>query len=256
MEPSDGKYHDEMKIYYPNFFTLLTDEVKEFEVELKLSFNKAIPPDLFLRIRAILDSKHNQYTVEPIECCARFTDFVFGWFEKFEVSNETKRILQHSKPRIETEFNKKNFLVTLFNPKIEKLNEIITFREFLLNEAPEDEVFFYLECRSLLFKGNQLDHTSSTSDSVVFLQHDFVLKQVGLLIGKYPREVQNIIIYNINLRRKKKFNEYFIDVYFVLRTLLEVYRAHKRQKYEKMRLVMLKLQNTLGTNGIRFLYFR
>lgn len=58
-EPSDSKYHEDLKIYYPTFFNLLTEEMKEFEVELKISFNKAVTADLFLKIRAILDSKHN-----------------------------------------------------------------------------------------------------------------------------------------------------------------------------------------------------
>ena len=48
-----------MKLYYPTFFNLLTEEIKEFEVELKISFNKAVTADLFLRIRAIMDSKYN-----------------------------------------------------------------------------------------------------------------------------------------------------------------------------------------------------
>lgn len=60
---------------------------------MKISFNKAVTTDLFLRIRAIFDSKYNEFAVEPEGAHSRFVDFVFGWFEKFEVNNETKRIV-------------------------------------------------------------------------------------------------------------------------------------------------------------------
>lgn len=40
------------------------------------------------------------------------------------------------------------------DPKLRKLWEVITFKDFLMNRSTVDEIYFFLFCRFLLFKGS------------------------------------------------------------------------------------------------------
>ena len=48
---------------------------------------------------------------------------------------------------------KTSFLLRIFDPKITNLPEIKTFREFLMSNYSQDEVFYYLMCRNLMMEG-------------------------------------------------------------------------------------------------------
>lgn len=56
------------------------------------------------------------------------------------------------------------FLLDVANPKLNGMWEIVTFKEFLSETATMDEVFFYLHCRNLLFRGPSLIRHESTFD--------------------------------------------------------------------------------------------
>jgi hypothetical protein len=48
---------------------------------------------------------------------------------------------------------KLKFIVDILQPKLDKLWEIVTIKEFLLDQSSNDEILFYLHCRYLLFRG-------------------------------------------------------------------------------------------------------
>lgn len=46
------------------------------------------------------------------------------------------------------------FYLELTNPVLNKLWEIVTFREFLLDKSSPDELHFYLFYRNIIFRGS------------------------------------------------------------------------------------------------------
>jgi len=46
------------------------------------------------------------------------------------------------------------FYLNLTNPILNKLWEIVTFREFILDRYSNDEIYFYLHYRYIIFKGS------------------------------------------------------------------------------------------------------
>lgn len=64
------------------------------------------------------------------------------------------------------------FLLDLTNPKLHGIWEVVTFKEFLSEEASMDEVFFYLHCRNILFKGPNLLRYESTFDVYQYIPAD------------------------------------------------------------------------------------
>lgn len=61
------------------------------------------------------------------------------------------------------------FYLQLANPTLNKLWEIVTFREFLLDRSSNDEIYFYLFYRNILFQGPQLQSITSTFQAVQYV---------------------------------------------------------------------------------------
>ena len=48
----------------------------------------------------------------------------------------------------------------ILNPKLDKVWECITFRDFLFEKNSNDELYFYLHCRSILFRGSCVNNNN------------------------------------------------------------------------------------------------
>lgn len=68
---------EDHRLYLPSIFCLYDEGIKEFESDLKMSFSKPIIPELFLKLRAILDSKFNEYLI--CSELTKFPDFVYSF---------------------------------------------------------------------------------------------------------------------------------------------------------------------------------
>jgi hypothetical protein len=52
----------------------------------------------------------------------------------------------------------------LLNPKLSKIWEVVTFKEFLSEHYLIDDIYFYLHCRYVLFKGPTMIRHDTTFD--------------------------------------------------------------------------------------------
>lgn len=55
--------------------------------------------------------------------------------------------------KIQLDDNRVIFILDLLNPRLTGIWECVTFKEFLNEKASLDEIYFYLHCRYILFKG-------------------------------------------------------------------------------------------------------
>jgi hypothetical protein len=83
------------RIYVPSIFCLYDEGVKEFEVDMKVCFSKPVVPEIFLKVRAIMDSRYNEYLINGPHSC-RFVDFTYGFLEKFDVDTLLKKVVAGS----------------------------------------------------------------------------------------------------------------------------------------------------------------
>ena len=192
-------------------------------------------------IRAILDSKYNEFAYyDDTRLHSQFPDFVYSWLMSFYVCPIEKRIKNTiGDDASEIQKRRNNFYRFLLNPKMNKIWDVATFRDFLEEKCAPDEVFFYLSCRYILFQGPQLNYIGSCINPVQWVQFDKVEKLIEIVLTKLGQEDFNTIKYKLKERAKKKTGRFFIDSGFVLRVLLEFYKNEK-----KLKLVML--QDTLN----------
>ncbi len=66
------------------------------------------------------------------------------------------------------------FYLNLTNPILNKLWEIVTFREFILDRYSNDEIYFYLHYRYIIFKGSQLEKHESSFQAIMYINWDQV----------------------------------------------------------------------------------
>lgn len=107
------------------------------------------------------------------------------------------------------------------------IKQVITFREFLSADTSSDEIFFYLHCRNLLFKGPQLDYMESTFQPVHFIRFPHVRQVIELVMCRYDQANIEFMIGTLFKKCIKKNGIYLIDSGLVLRLLLEYYRAER-----------------------------
>jgi len=109
-------------------------------------------------LRAILDSKWNEamMTTEDPRMFSDFSDFTISWLSTFSIDRFSRKITlnaESSESEVGREQSLAYFYIDLMNPVLNKLWEVITFREFLSAETSSDELYFYLHCRNMLFRG-------------------------------------------------------------------------------------------------------
>ena len=176
----------------------------------------------------MLDSKYREFTFEGTKT-SKFCEFVYSFIHKFCLKKEYKNIILNSKNMTEDkDLVKTSFLLRVFDPKITNLPEIKTFREFLMTDYSQDEIFYYLMCRNLMMEGPELQKYISCSDSYTFLQYNHVHRCLTHILSSYNKATKEIILSNINNKKIKKNNVLLIKAGYVLRILLEVYRKDKR----------------------------
>lgn len=162
-------------LYLPNFLIFYNDEHLKNAIEDSTTI--VIKPEFFLMIRAIFDSKYNQFIIYRREL-NKFPDFVLGFIDLFRLKKNQKRIeinpnlhRKNSNLTFEnnTEMAKSSFFIKIFDKKIGSLLQVMNFKEFLFKNIPEDEVFYYLMCRNIILKGPQLNNYISCCDPVTFV---------------------------------------------------------------------------------------
>ena len=88
----------------------------------------------FAAMRSILDSYYSTIVYLEklsIKKLPLFADFVYDWFEEFEVDFISRKIVKR-KPSTDPDDARVTFYLEVINPYLEKMHEVQTFRSFLL----------------------------------------------------------------------------------------------------------------------------
>jgi len=234
----------------PTFYVFIQEE---FEAEMaKAEANPedkvfSIDRESLSMVRAIFDSKYNEFAYyEDTRLHSQFPDFVYSWVNSFLVDPVEKRIkMANSEDPAQLQARRINFYKFLMNPKMNKIWDVVTFRDFLEEKCAADEVFFYLSCRYILFRGPQLSYYSSCINPIHWVQFEKAEKLIEIILNKLGQEDFNTVKFKLRERAKKKAGKFFIDSGFVLRVLLEFYKNEKRLKL----LMLQETFNKVSTSG-------
>ena len=132
-----------------------------------------------------------------------------------------------------SEENRCIFLKNLAHPLMDKHWESITFREMLDERASNDEIYFYLFCRNMLFKGPQLNHHQAGFCFNHFVEYNKVETLINIVFNNFDNANVHYLKKKLEEKKKIKKNETLeiINSGFVLRIFLEYYRIERKQKF-------------------------
>ena len=226
----------------PTFYTFIQQElegqtVKQQEQQSDEKSGLNMDRDSLAAIRAILDSKYNELIYyDDYKLHSSFPDFVYSWLATFYVCpNEKKIKLANADNVANIQARRVNLYKCVMNPKMNKIWDVATFRDFLEEKSSADEVFFYLSCRYMLFQGPQLSHFSACINPIQWVQFKKAENLIDFVMKKLGQEETSTLKYKLKERAKKKANKFFIDAGLVLRVLLEFYRNEKKIKVAMLR---------------------
>ena len=204
-----------------------------------------------------MDDKYKEFLlIDDWKCVSRLPDFAYGWLR-------SKKLPESGHIREETKANRldesiMSFYLDLCIPKINKVWEFKTFKDFLDEKFTIDELYFYLHCRNILFRG-PLSHIHISSFSVIiYVKIGLAEFLVDLIMRKYDSFNTNAVKKTLRerVKRKGKFNpQSLIDSGLVLRLLLEQYRADKKQRF-KLFYDVFKAASGFNSNNVLFYNFQ
>ena len=234
-----------------------------FFEDLEIYINRGTKAEFNLEfmatIRAIFDSKYNEFLLNPDEwrMFSRFPDFVHSWLGKFRVDKVTGQVRTINLNDPEVEHIRRAFRENLNNKKTYKLWDAITFREFLSETLAQDELVFYLHIRFLLFRGPQLRSQGATFEFIQYINYSKVEALINhVLKGMFEPEHIRVIKEKLKDKVRTKNNRLLIDAAFVLRVLLESYRKIKHMKFDFIRKLIEAQPNISSISEIFSISYR
>ena len=205
-------------------------------------------------VRAILDCKYNEFLLNPDDwrTFSKFPDFVNAWLGKFYVDSVTKhvRTLRLEDPDVAS--LRRSFRDSLTNNKCFKLWDAITFKEFLAETLPQDEVLFYLHIRFLLYNGPQLRAPGAAFEYMHLINYVRAEEMIEhVLKDLFDEENVRNVIAKVKQRGRIKNNQLFIDAGFCLRVILESYRKVKEKKFDALK-QLIEAQPNISSHKEQF----
>jgi hypothetical protein len=179
--------------YRPTYYSLIK---QEFENALKSGANMkatvaTYERDFVTTIRGIFDSKFNEIIMarDHTRLVSFFADFVYGWLTVFTIDPRDRKVRGIiPDDKMDIDFRRLQFYHTLLNPKLMKVWDVVTFREFLEEKVSNDEIFFYLYCRNMLFDGAQLDYLAGSINIIHLVRLDKIEKFFDVILRKMDRD--------------------------------------------------------------------
>ena len=239
VNPSDVKI-EKFALFKPNFFLFLEQKYLYYSLTPQFAeTQKKIDTFLIGTIRAIFDCKFNEHLLHSNpRNYSRFSDFVYSWLSNFTVDKTTRQVRAlNFEEQADVEKRRMDFLVHLKNPKLNKIWDVMTFRELIEEKCSIDELHFFLMCRSMLFGGPQLYHSGSTFVAAPLLLFEKVDKFVEHVLKHFETENVAAIRLKLQERATKRGKNMMIDSGLVLRVLLECYKTERKVRY----LMLLRL---------------
>ena len=231
------------RYHKPSFYSLIETKYKQFELNgqkgnkgkisdpyevISETMNRIkentddfdLPPHFIAILRGILDCKWNEFIFyDHNKLYTPFPEFVFSWLGKFEINQETRIVCPSNNQ--DPDEDRCQFLKGLIHPIIDKHWDSVTFREFLEEKSSNDEIFFYLYSRFLIFHGPQLDHSQGKFCFIHFVNYERVAEVIEILFKGFDEETLGFLKKKLKAKAKIKNNNVFIDSGFVLRIFLE-----------------------------------
>jgi hypothetical protein len=195
-----------------------------------------IKPLLFIKLRAILDSKYIDYRLFEANA-TQFPEFVSSYLKNYDILDAEKKpyLLIRQISENETKEMSVEFFKCLLDERIQDLPEVELFREFLLGRWEEDEVYFYLMCRHKFLEGSELENFINSGDPSKFVRFDKAKRLLLRLTDAFGRNIQNFICHHLNERRITKAGQEFVRLYYLLKVLLLIYRKVRVKKIDEFR---------------------
>lgn len=222
--------------------------------ENKKMENKKFGPDIIVTIRAIFDSKYNEFLLygDDFHKITRFPDFVFGWLGKFCVDTSTRKIRQLTFTDSDPDAIRRTFYLMLEDSKCMKIWDAITFKEFLSESMAADELLFYLHTRMLLFDGPQLKRLPAQFNYKDLVTYERVEALADHVLAEYVTK-QELEFLKTSLKTKivPKNDKKLMDGSLVLRVILEAYRKVKELRFH-MLWKYITGQSNIGGNTKNF----
>ncbi|EAR88789.2 hypothetical protein TTHERM_00261860 (macronuclear) [Tetrahymena thermophila SB210] len=240
-----------LQVYKPNYYIFVEQVAKNYELDMQNMKSRKISTAFIGNLRAILDSKYNEILMfeNTPKQISKFPDFVYSWLGKFTVDQNSRqiRLLQESE-KIQVDDSRVIFLLDLTNPKFVGIWEIVTFKEFFSEKASIDEIYFYLHCRNMLFKGPCMQRHESTFDIYQYVFMEQAEQLIDLMMIRF--DPVNVMLIKKQLKEKVKVKKEknLVESGFILRILLEFYRIEKKNRYKLLREAFLA-QSSMGSSG-------
>lgn len=225
----------------PSFFSLvshvfngLSQELVEKFIETEVSFEYLLGV-----VRGVFDSKFNEFLLsEDPKTYTRFPEFVYGWLSKFEIDQFTKKV----KAKLSNDREKEDLLcikllLQLQGSVFNRNWECQAFCEFLDGRSSSDEVYFYLYIRHHFLRSRHLDNFSATFNILWYLPLKTVESTLQRVLKALSPQAYVLILNKIKekSKMKKKGKFQMVEMGFVLKLLLELYREEKMKKIKSIR---------------------
>lgn len=167
-----------------------------------------------------------------------FVEYSYWWVGKFKLCQKTRKVQPLVGPLEDDDFDfqleRVKFFDEIENYAYSKIWDVCLFKEFLEERHTQDELFYFLHIRNIIFGGPQLRFISSTFDVICYVRLDPLIKILRILFVNAMDDALISIIQGLKIRAVDTDGFLQIDSYFVLRLLLEHYKKEKQVKLNKL----------------------
>ena len=217
----------------PVFFSFLEHKFLSYSNEIHAERPNRISSALLATIRGILDSKYLEFRYEKDwKLIRKFPESVYSWLGNSQAISGLKQVVFLNKQeKNHADDFRIMFLIDITNPKLQKLWEVVTFKDFLEEKSQLDELYFYLHCRNLLLKGLETADMSFFQDLIHYVSLNRCFEVLENVFLSFEKPVLDFIRNKLKEKGgKMTLNGLLIDSAYALRLFLEFYKTEKTKK--------------------------
>jgi hypothetical protein len=231
-----------LKLARPNMFEIVRSRAlnmnnDDIQKLFKIKFDIV---KLMRIIRGTFDSYWNMLNVYDGKRVTSFCEFAYIWIGSFSIDPEKCKIAEQPLCRLpltqasnEADLERIRLILQLNNNFFTKHWECMTFADFINAKCTVDEIYFYLSCREMLNEGPCLSNRKNCFEIVQLENAKRVIPIVKKILARFSdRDTESILQRIMAQFIYKKSNLEMLDLAFVLKILLELYKADKRIRYD------------------------
>jgi len=235
--PTDASPLEKYSLFKPTFYSLINQqELQDSEKPTPdpADVRTVISREFIAVIRGIFDSKYHEIIYyDHHRQYSPFVDFVYSWMNSFHICPVKRRIRTiTAHDNISVDKRRLEFYKFLMNPYVSKLWEVQAFKDFLEEKFSSDEIFFYLHCRQVLFKGPQLETLSAGLNVIHWIEFDRIETAMKSILPKLNEQEFEKLKTKLRARGRIHNKRVFLDSAFFFKVLLDFYRHEQIKKFE------------------------